>query len=154
MAYTLLDEVIANIIRVEITREPGDPTAKISVRNAVDIGAELRTRGKRLRVGTADVADSADAMFSLMKEELEKRGIMAGNEELVNLPRMARGATNFSATATLDVTDKSDDELRLTFANALKATIDRMGAARFREIVGYWSNLRAGKAAGEGLIEL
>ncbi len=147
MAHTLLDEVIANIIRVEITREPGEPTAKLSIRNDVDIDTELRTRGKRLRVGTADVADSAAAMSRLMREELANRGIETGDETLVNLPKMPRGEKTFSATTDLKIDGKSEAELRITFAAALKATIDRMGAARFREIVGYWSDLRAGKAA-------
>lgn len=147
MAHTLFDETVANIIRVEITREPGDPTAKLSIRNDVDIDAELRSRGKRLRVGTADVADSADAIFRLMKEELEKRGITAANEVLKNLPKMARGERDFSATAGLSIEGKSDDEMRIILQDAFTATIGRMGTARFREIVGYWSDRKAGKGA-------
>lgn len=147
MAHTLFDETVANIIRVEILREPGYPSAKLSIRNDVDIDAELRSRGKRLRVGTADVADSADAMFRLMKEELEKLGITSDNEKRFNLPKIPRGERKFSATADVNVEGKNDDELRIIFADALNATIGRMGAARFREIVGYWSDRRAGNAA-------
>ncbi|MGE0754860.1 MAG: hypothetical protein AB7L92_06835 [Alphaproteobacteria bacterium] len=151
MKQALLEELVANVVRVEITREHGADIAQLAIKNDVTINTELRNRGRRIHARSANAADSAHAVFRLMKEEIEKRGMAVSSEELVNLPKMERGATGFSATATIDVGTRSDEELRGVFQETLKAAKDRMSAARYRRFLENWSDKKGSAAADQGL---
>ncbi|MFO0390140.1 MAG: hypothetical protein ACK502_10560 [Alphaproteobacteria bacterium] len=155
MGHLLLNEMLHSHVRVEIAREPGAPTAQLTVRNDVEMTPALRNQGKRMRIRTADIPDSAHAAFQIMTEELGKKNIAASDVKLDNLPKMARGTTAFSATAKLDVGDAKDDVLRIIFAEAFAAsTKGRMAPARYRRKAGNWSDSKGGTAAGQGLIDL
>ncbi len=151
MGQLLLDETVASVVKVEIARDHGDPTAQFTVRNDVKITPTMRTRQRRPNIAAINIPDSADVVFNIMRQKLADMGIAAYDVQKTNLPEMAAGTTDFSATATLDVGSRSDDELRAAFEQAYTAAIQHMAAKRFRGKAGAWTDRRGGMAAEEGL---
>jgi hypothetical protein len=145
MKRLLLNAPVQNVIRIEISRKPGEDRAKLVVKNDVKITGELRTRGHFTKIPTTDIPDSANALFNILVQCLELKGFRCTELERKNLPKLPRDETDFAAKANIDVAKWKDADLRDAFKEILEAAEKRMAASRFQRKAGNWTDRKGGR---------
>jgi hypothetical protein len=147
MATLLLDNDIRSILKVQIEREPNSSQAKLIIKNDVKITGEIRERGRKLHRRTADVPDTANALFNEMIKHLTTSGFTCTNIERDNLPKMSHDRNDFSATAMINVGTQSDAELQNVFEGIFTEAVTDIAHSRYYRTIERWSDRVAGSAA-------
>jgi hypothetical protein len=123
MATLLVDRLIEPAIKVEVTREPGSPSAILTVKNNAPIDQTMRT---------AHIFESANMLFrSIIENLLFKQKFSCTGLQHPNLSNPSAGTKEFSASVTFYDLTLSDDELKKTVGQAIDTALEQMAKGQF-----------------------
>jgi len=142
---------LGQTVQVAIVREPKASQAKFTVSSDVAVKGEFKQREHFTGMESTGPSKTAYKFFKQAILLLGKRDLKCQDIRLENLPKLPRDIAHFRAEATIEVGERSDDELRAIFEQEMYIAKTIAQEADFTQRRGKgrnWTNRKGGRAAG------